>query len=130
MKKNLITEKFICPKCSSTNCKYLESITNSTYEYCNACNYNFDKVIKQIDFDFILNEIKNYILNTQSKNVKVRIKKNDNKLSLTINENDLASIEFSHNILNEDIYFFKNTIHELLEDCYNDIDKSDIVICC
>ena len=130
MKNILIHENSMCPKCQSTNYKALKSVTNSTYEYCNDCNYNFDKALKQMDFDSILKDIKEYILDNKAERLKIEIKKDDNKLSLIINDTNLASIDFLHNILNEDIYFLENTIHELVEDFYsNGIFKSDIIIC-
>ena len=90
----------------------------------------FDKALKQMDFDSILKDVKEYILDNKAEKLKIEIKKDDKKLSLIINDTNLASIDFLHNMLNEDIYFLENTIHELVEDFYsNGIFKSDIIIC-
>ena len=130
MKNILIHENSMCPKCQSINYKTLKSVTNSIYECCNDCNYNFDKALKQMDFDSILKEIKEYISDNKTEKLKTEIKKDDKKLSLIINDTNLTSIDFLHNILNEDIYFLENTIHELVEDFYsNSIFKCDIIIC-
>lgn len=126
----LTNEKFLCTKCNNTNYNTLISVTNSTYEYCSDCNYNLNEVLKQSKFDSIYKGIINYLKNNKSKNLKIEITKNYTKLNLLIDDITIVTSDFIYDILDKDIYFLENTIHELVEDlCDKDNFKSDIIIC-
>lgn len=130
MNNILMQENFICPKCNNSNYNTLISVTNSTYEYCSYCNYNLNDALKQSKFDSIFKGIINHLKNNKSKNSKIEIIKNYNKLNLLINDITIATTDFTYDISNKDIYFLESTIHELVQDSYSkDIFKSDIIIC-
>lgn len=130
MNNILTNERFRCPKCDNTNHNMLISVTNSTYEYCSDCNYNLNEVFKQSKLDSIFKGIINYLKNNKSENLKIEIIKNYNKLSLLINDITIDNSDFVYDILDKEIYFLENTIHELVEDfCDNDNLKRDIIVC-
>lgn len=123
-------EKFVCPKCNSTNFDLITSSTNFAYEYCTKCKFNLKEAKKQVELDSIFKYLADYLKNNQYKNLNIELIKNSDSLELVINGSSILNHNFTYEISNKDIYFIENTVFELVEDITKDLNiESNIIIC-
>lgn len=106
-------------------------------------NYTFDNLIssthteyinsdfsdlKSIDKYFLIDDILNNILFNMKKSKinNVSIKKEDDYISLFLNDKKIYELEFNYNLSNTDKFFINNTINYMYQDEYSleDIDIS------
>ncbi|MGL5347005.1 MAG: hypothetical protein ACRDA3_06615 [Peptostreptococcaceae bacterium] len=119
-----------CAKCN-TNLKRVVSITNTPYYYCSTCNYNKNKVLKNIAFDYLLKELCINLQNAKyASTKKIEILNLNNNLNLLINNVNIYNVDFPYSFSTMDIYFLENTLNDLVEDTMN-IDSTllDILVC-
>ena len=119
-----------CNYCKSTTIKHLISDTNSTYTYCENCNNNYNIAHKHIDIDAILKRVLETLRTLNAPNLKIEIKKENNLILLIVNGIRVFEKDFKYDLMNTDIYYLENIIHELVEDYYKfDLSKVDIIVC-
>ncbi|MDY5211552.1 hypothetical protein [Intestinibacter sp.] len=107
-----------CSNCKGEN-SYIISETSSNYVYCKNCDENKETALKQCLFDSILKSISIYFKHTSVKSIydlKINIKLEDGFLIEEINGDILNKKECPFILSSRDEYFFKNTLHYLIED--------------
>ena len=119
-----------CNYCKSTTIKHLISDTNSTYTYCSNCKDNYDIANKHIAIDAVLKKLVGFLETTNSQNLKIEVKKENDLILLIINNIRVFEKSFKNDFIKEDIYYLENVIHELTEDYYKfDLSNVDIIVC-
>lgn len=119
-----------CNYCKSTEIQCLLSDTNSTYTYCGNCNYNLDRAYKYIAIDSILKRLLNNLKTLKEKNLKIEVKKENDFISLLINDTKVFETDFKYDFIKKDIYYLENIIHELIDDNYeSELSKIDVIVC-
>ena len=80
--------------------------------------------------DAVLKRVLETLRTLNEPSLKIEIKKENYLILLIVNGIRVFEMDFKYDLINTDIYYLENIIHELVEDYYKfDLSKVDIIVC-